>query len=254
VNQNIRDLKNRLRRWPRAVLLFSGGLDSSLLLAAGSGALGRGLTALTIAGPHLAPGELAAAYELGRRFKVRHLVLWFDPLTLPAFRENTPRRCYACKRAVIEQGRRIAAAVGAPVLWDGTNLDDLADFRPGLQAARELGVRSPLLEAGLGKTAIRSLSRALGLDWEKASQSCLATRFPYNTALTREALARVGQGETWLRRRGFSHVRLRVSRDGVRLELAPAEWPAFLAPQVQGPFGVLVARLGWGPLSLDLPR
>jgi uncharacterized protein len=184
---------------------------------------------------------------------VRHLVRKCDPLTLPQFRENTRERCYVCKRAVIEQGWKLAGAAGSPVLWDGTNLDDLGDFRPGLRAARELGVMSPLLEMGLGKAAIRDLSRTLGLDWRKPSQSCLATRFPYGAALTREALARVGQGEAWLRGRGFSHVRLRVSGAGVRLELDPAEWPAFLAPRVRGPFRVLMNRLGFGPLSLDAP-
>ena len=131
----------------------------------------------------------------------------------------------------------MARAQGAEVLWDGTNLDDLGDFRPGLQAARELGVASPLLEAGLDKAAIRDLSRALGLPWQKPAQSCLATRFPYGTLLTREALERVGQGEAWLLRRGFSHVRLRRPAAGVaRLELNPEEWPVFLAPEVRGPF------------------
>jgi uncharacterized protein len=251
----INNLENCLRRWRRAVLLFSGGLDSGLLLAAAARSLGSGLTAITLVGPQLPPGELAAAYALGRRLKVRHLIRQFDPLTLPQFRQNTPERCYACKRAVIEQGLQVAAAAGAQVLWDGTNLDDLADFRPGLRAARELGVVSPLLAAGLGKAAIRRLSRALGLPWHKSPQSCLATRFPYGTALTGEALARVGQGEAWLRRRGFSHVRLRLQADGgVRLELAPAEWQAFLSPQVRGPFSALTARLGYGPLSLEAPR
>ncbi len=254
VHNKISDLEDYLRRWPRAALLFSGGLDSSLLLAAAARVLGPGLTAITFTGPHTAPGELAAACVLARRLRVKHLVREFNPLVLPRFRENTRERCYVCKRAVIERGLKMAAAVGAPLLWDGTNLDDLADFRPGLKAARELGVVSPLLEAGLGKAAIRGLSRALGLDWEKPSQSCLATRFPYDTFLTREALARVGQGEAWLRRRGFRHVRLRLSSAGVRLELAPEAWPAFLAPRVQGPFGALITRLGFGRLSLDFPR
>lgn len=235
-------------------MLFSGGLDSSLLLAVGARVLGKGLTAITFTGPHIVPGELSAAYALARRLRVRHLVREIDPLELPQFRENTRERCYACKRAVIETGLKLAAAVGAPVLWDGTNLDDLSDFRPGMKAARELGVGSPLLEAALGKAAIRSLSRALGLSWRKAAQSCLATRFPDNTLLTREDLARVGQAEAWLRRRGFSHVRLRLSWAGaVRLELIPSEWHNFLSPQVQGPFGALVSRLGWGSLCLDSP-
>ena len=137
------------------------------------------------------------------------------------------------------------------MLWDGTNLDDLADFRPGLAALREQGVESPLLAARLGKTAIRALSRDLGLDDARPSQSCLATRFPYDTELTREDLARVGRGEAWLRRRGFSRVRLRVRGDRVRLELSPDEWPAFLAPEVRGPFNAYLAALGFGPLFLE---
>jgi len=248
-------LENYLRRHRRAVLLFSGGLDSSLLLAVAARTLGPGFCALTFAGPHIAPGELAAAWALARRLKVRHLVRPIDPLAVPDFRENTRQRCYACKRAIITQAWKVARAQGTEVLWDGTNLDDLGDFRPGLQAARELGVTSPLLEVGLNKAAIRALSRALNLRWQKPAQSCLATRFPYGTSLSREALERVGQGEAWLLRRGFSHVRLRRPAAGVaRLELNPEEWPAFLAPEVRGPFTALASRLGFDRLSLDLPR
>ena len=248
-------LDNYLRRHRRAALLFSGGLDSSLLLAAAARALGPGFCAITMVGPQIVPGELASAWTLARRLGVRHLVREFDPLALPDFRENSRRRCYACKRAIIAQAWQMAREQGAEVLWDGTNLDDLGDFRPGLQAVRELGVASPLLAAGLNKVAIRSLSRALGLPWQKPAQSCLATRFPYGTTLTEEALGRVGQGEAWLRRRGFSHVRLRVpAAEAARLELAPEEWPAFLAPQVRRSFTAHLLRLGFSRLSLDLPK
>ncbi len=247
-------LENILRRPRRAAVLFSGGLDSSLLLAAAAGALGPGLCAITFAGPHIVPGELAAAWALARRLGVHHLVQSYDPLAVPDFRENSRQRCYACKLAIISQAWKVARAQGVEVLWDGTNLDDLADFRPGLKAARELGVTSPLLEAGLDKADIRALSRALGLPWQRPPQSCLATRFPYGTTLSREGLARVGQGEAWLRRRGFTHLRLRVPAAGeARLELTPAEWPAFLAPQVRRPFTAHLQTVGFGRLSLDLP-
>jgi uncharacterized protein len=248
-----KNLENYLARCSRAALLFSGGLDSSLLLAAAAAVLGPGLTAITFAGPHTVPGELAAAWALTRRLRVHHVVRHFDPLSLPAFRHNRPERCYVCKRAIITRAWQIAAARGVKVLWDGTNLDDLAEFRPGLRALRELGVESPLLMAGLGKAAIRARSRELGLNAARPSQSCLATRFPYHTALTRQDLARVEQGEAWLRRRGFTRVRLRMAGDRARLELPLAEWPAFLAPEVRGPFTAYLAALGLAQLSLDGP-
>jgi len=161
----------------RVVLLFSGGADSSLLLALGAAVLGDRLTALTFTGPHTAPGELASAWSLARRLGVRHLVREMDLLTLPEFRYNTPARCYACKQTLTAQGWQMARAWGAHALWDGTNRDDLRDFRPGLKATREAGVASPLLELGLGKREIRKFSAALGLPGDKPPQSCLATRF-----------------------------------------------------------------------------
>jgi uncharacterized protein len=244
-------LAEYLRRHRRAALLFSGGLDSSLLLAAAARVLGPGLTAITFTGPHTAPGELAAAWALARRLRVGHVIKGIDPLILPAFRHNTPERCYACKKAIITQAWEIAASRGCPALWDGTNLDDLADFRPGHRALRELGVESPLLRVGLGKAGIRTLSRQLGLDETRPSQSCLATRFPYNTELTGRDLARVGRAEAWLRNRGFSRVRLRVQGDQARLELNPEEWPAFLAPAVRRRFAALITALGFAGLSWD---
>ncbi len=244
-------LDQYLRGHRRAALLFSGGLDSSLLLATAAHILGPGLTAITFTGPHTVPGELAAAWALARRFRVRHVVRAADPLSLPEFRYNRLDRCYACKKAIITRAWEIAAAREIPVLWDGTNVDDLADFRPGHRALRELGVQSPLLAVGLGKAAIRVLSRGLGLDDQRPSQSCLATRFPYGAELTEEDLARVGRAEAWLRRRGFSRVRLRVSGDRARLELAPEEWSAFLSPAVRRPFTAFIKGLGFRELSLD---
>ncbi len=253
-SETLNRLENYFRRHRRAALLFSGGLDSSLVLAAAARALGPDLSAITFTGPHTVPGELAAAWALARRLGVRHLVRSFDPLKVEDFRNNTVERCYACKRAIIAEAWEVARRQGAEVLWDGTNLDDLQDFRPGLKAVRELGVDSPLLEGGLDKAAIRTLSRAWQLP-VKPAQSCLATRFPPGTRLTREGLGRVGQAEAWLRRRGFSRVRLRVPEPGAaRLELAPPEWAAFLAPEMRRAFAACCRRLGFGRLSLDLAK
>jgi uncharacterized protein len=242
-----------LRQWRRVLLLFSGGLDSSLLLALGRVALGEGLTAFTVIGPQTAPGEVASAWQLAKKFQVPHLLAEFDPLTLPDFRENTRGRCYVCKQAMLARAQQMADVLNAEAIWDGTNADDLGDFRPGLQAAREAGVESPLLNAGLGKKEIRELSQKLGLPEDKPSQSCLATRFPYNTNLTREDLARVGRAEAWLKARGFSHVRLRVQGRKARLELWPEEWPLFFAQSLRRPLLGLLNYLGFEGLELALP-
>lgn len=244
------DLLGSVQHWQRALLLFSGGLDSSLLLAVGAQVLGPGLTAFTVAGPHTAPGELAHAVALARRFGVRHRVRFFDPLALPAFQKNTRKRCYVCKQAILALAWELAAEVGAEAVWDGTNLDDLSDFRPGLQAAREAGVMSPLLLAGLDKAAIRRFSPAYGLPSDRPSQSCLATRFPYYMPLSAAGLARVGRLEAWLAALGFPAVRLRVLGAGVRLELPPERWGDFLAPRVRAAFTARLAREGWEHFEL----
>jgi len=235
------------------LLLFSGGLDSSLLLALGRQALGEGLCAFTVIGPQTAPGEVAAAWQLTKKFRVPHHLSAFDPLTLPDFRENTRRRCYVCKQAILATAQQVAEALKVEAIWDGTNVDDLGNFRPGFQAIREAGVESPLLAAGLGKKEIRDLSPKFGLPAAKPSQSCLATRFPHNTTLTRKDLVRVGQAEAWLKVRGFSHVRLRVRGRGVRLELRPEEWPIFFARNLRRPFLGLLNCLGFEGLDLALP-
>jgi uncharacterized protein len=196
---------------------------------------------------------VGAAWQLTRKYQVRHLLATFDPLHLPDFRENTPKRCYVCKQAMLAQAQAVAAKLGAEAIWDGTNVDDLGYFRPGLQAVREAGVESPLLSAGLGKQDIRELSRQLGLPAEKASQSCLATRFPYNTTLSRETLARVGRAEAWLKARGLAHVRLRVRGRQARLELAAAEWPLFWGQGLRRPFLGYLNSLGFEGLELDVP-
>ncbi len=245
------ELINYLRRWRQALLLFSGGLDSSLLLAVAAPLLGPGLTALTFTGPHVPAGELAAAWRLAHGLQVNLLVREMDPFQLPDFRANTPHRCYACKKALLAAAREVAAAKGAEVIWDGTNLDDLHDFRPGLAALRESQVKSPLAELGWDKAAIRLTSRRLGLIWDKPPQSCLATRFPYHTHLTLDHLVRVGQAEAWLKARGFSQVRLRVQNQQARLELSPPDWALFLKARLRRPFLNLLHRLGWHCFQLS---
>lgn len=206
-----------------AAVAFSGGTDSAYLLYAARRALGDRAVAVTVRTPAVEREELEAAEELCRRLGVRQLWCDFDALALPAFAENGPERCYHCKRAIFSRVLARAEAEGLAVVAEGSNVDDLGDYRPGLRALAELGVRSPLWEAGLTKREIRLLSRAAGLPtWEKPSAPCLATRIPYGERITAEKLRRVGEGERVLHALGFRQVRVRLHGELARIE-APAE-------------------------------
>ncbi|MFP3866904.1 MAG: ATP-dependent sacrificial sulfur transferase LarE [Desulfobacteraceae bacterium] len=246
-------LRTLLCTWRRGLVLFSGGVDSSLLLQVAHEIMGEGLAALTLHGPHNLPQERDEAWQLARTLGVTLFEQEFDPLVLPDFHHNTPRRCYACKKAIYQRGLKVLAEWGGEVLCDGANYDDLQDYRPGHQAARELGVRSPLQEVGLTKAEIRSLSRKLGLPgWDKPAQSCLATRFPPHTRLTRPDLAKVASVEEFLLKQGLAPVRVRVHGSLVRLEMSPPHWPRLLAAELLAPLKKLINDLGWRYLTLDL--
>ena len=184
---------------------------------------------------------------------MRHLVKEYDPFILPDFKHNTPKRCYACKRAIYQKSLEIAAEFEAGALLDGANADDAIADRPGILAAAEMGVQSPLREAGFHKDEIREMSRIWGLPgWDRPAQSCLATRFPVNTPLDAETFRKIDHMESWLRERGFGPVRLRVHGDLLRLELPPGQWLQVLAPEIKEALHSLAADLGWRYLTLDL--
>ena len=234
-------------------MLFSGGVDSAFLLKAATHFLGEGVLAVTLHGPHCPAGEMAAARETVRLLGVRHLVEVFDPFTLPDFKQNTAKRCYACKRAIFQKALKIAAAGEAEALVDGANADDVAADRPGILAAAEMGVGSPLREAGFHKDEIREMSRMWGLPgWDRPAQSCLATRFSPNTFLDAQNFRKIDDLESWLREQGFGPVRLRVHGDLLRLELPPGQWPGLLEPELKAALHRLVAASGWRYLTLDL--
>ncbi|MDR1036585.1 MAG: ATP-dependent sacrificial sulfur transferase LarE [Deltaproteobacteria bacterium] len=204
-------LASRLAGLGTAAVAFSGGVDSTYLLMECHLALGAGAVAVTGRSSSFPPRELEAARSFARERGIRHRVMDSEELDEPGFADNPPHRCYICKRGLFTKLRAVADEEGARWVLEASNLDDEGDYRPGLQAVAEMGVLSPLREAGLTKDEIRLLSRDAGLPtWDKPSFACLASRFPYGERITPEALGRVDAAEEYLMSLGVRQVRVRV--------------------------------------------
>jgi pyridinium-3,5-biscarboxylic acid mononucleotide sulfurtransferase len=242
------DILSRMRS---AAVAYSGGVDSALLAAAAYLALGERMAAFTVRSVVEPPGDSQAAAELAAQVGFRHHIVDFDDLAQPNFSANSPERCYFCKLERLKTLGQLAEQVGLESLLEGSNVDDHGQRRPGKRAVKELGVRSPLVEAGLGKSDIRALARALGLAvWERPSSPCLATRFPYGTPLTRDGLQRVAAAETFLHVRGYRLVRVRDYGSMARIEVDP-EMLERLAADREAVVSKL-RELGYGHITLDL--
>src|SRR5262245_38919831 len=246
-------LEGILRDMQSVVVGFSGGVDSAYLAYMANRVLGENALCVTAISPSYPEFQKKETARFVEDFGLNHLEIESEELDNPAYRENAPNRCYFCKSELFTKLEALAVARNYNVVVDGTNHDDLGDYRPGRSAAKEHEVRSPLLEAQMTKLNIRELSRKAGLPtWDKPALPCLSSRFPYGTAITAEKLSIVDRGENVLRDFGFRIFRVRFHEELVRLEFSPEELAKALNVTMAA---ILVARfkaLGFKYVTIDL--
>jgi uncharacterized protein len=253
MSPKLRKLKEIIAGMKSVLVAYSGGVDSTFLLKVARDVLGSKVLAVTASSPTYPSYEIEAARRMAKRLGARHLIVKTYELSDSRFTENSPQRCYWCKRELFLKLERIAKQNKLNYVLDGSNYDDTKDFRPGSEAAREMDVISPLKEAGFSKDEIRSFSRQLGLPtWSKPSFACLASRFPYGTKITRRNLISVDKAERLLREFGLTQVRVRHHSGIARIEVLKEEIPALLKGKFRDIIVSEFKKLGYDYVTVDL--
>lgn len=253
IERKYEQLKENLRALGSVAVAFSGGVDSTFLLKAAKEALGEKAVAITACSAAFPKREAKEAGDFCESEGVRQLIYEFDEMAVEGFAQNPPDRCYLCKRGLFENILRIAGENGIAYVAEGSNLDDDGDYRPGHRAIAELGIKSPLREAGLTKAEIRALSKELSLPtWDKPSYACLASRFVYGETITREKLGMVEQAEQLLLDRGFRQFRVRVHGNLARIEVLPEELDRLLEQELRREITERFREIGFAYVTADL--
>ncbi len=247
------DLIDLLKRLPSLLVAFSGGVDSTFLLAVAADTLGNRVTAAT-AGSSVQPlSEREGAIEFTRDRSIEHIVFDPDELSIPGFTSNSPDRCYHCKKALCLKLRRIAEEKGIVHIAHAINTDDLGDYRPGIKAAEEMGLIAPLVDARLNKDEIRYLSKEMGLaTWDKPSMACLASRIPYGTPITEKNITMVGRAEKILADEGFRQYRVRHHGTVARIEVEEDEIARLTDASLRKKIISELKEIGFKHIALDL--
>ena len=246
-------LKSIIKDCGKIAIAFSGGVDSTFLTKVAKDVLGENAVAVTISSILVTDDELKEADDFCKVENIEHLIYKADVLSIPGFEDNPPDRCYICKKAIFTNVQNLVGERGISVIAEGTNVDDDGDYRPGMRAIKELGVRSPLKEAGLTKAEIRELSCMLGLKtWNKPSCACLASRFAYGEVINKDKLDMIYSAECYIRSLGFEQFRVRLQDGIARIELRPADIQKFIENGIKDKVSEKLHTLGFKYVSLDL--
>lgn len=253
IHEKLANLQEYIRELGSLVVAFSGGVDSTFLVKVAHDVLGDSMMAVTATSPSFPERERKEADAFCEREGIRHEDILHDELSIPGFSENPTNRCYLCKHGLFETLKQTAADNGFAYVAEGSNMDDLGDYRPGLMAIAELDIKSPLRHAELTKQDIRDLSREMGLPtWDKPSFACLASRFVYGENITADKLTMVGRAEQLLIDLGFRQMRVRIHGNIARIEILPEDFGRIMKPEIREEIVRKFKEYGFSYVTLDL--